>query len=189
MSRFWLLGLLLTTLCWLPIIPNEPAAYNAGIPSSEAMGPLIFYMRDVIGQLSLASLALALGGLAVHQLPQKAGVQKDNTILQRVICVLGLVYYPMVYGVGPIDPYPFGLLTAATPELPFAIFYMTLLIICLVIRQHLICLIWLISTIIAFHLKLLDSLNLWDYLLDPVSVIVSFCLIVVKSTNKVFSKK
>lgn len=72
-----------------------------------------------------------------------------------------LVFYPLSLGFSPIDPYGWG----------FEPFYLaiTLLIVAVALwvgEQRILA--WLLLALVACHqMDLLESDNLWDYLLDP----------------------
>jgi hypothetical protein len=80
--------------------------------------------------------------------------------------VAGAALYPMALGVGTFDPYSAGWHFS---WLFVILFLMTLVLIFLNNRFS-----WvLLATILACNLHLLESGNLWDYLVDPVLVIIS----------------
>jgi hypothetical protein len=80
--------------------------------------------------------------------------------------VTGAALYPMALGVGTFDPYSAGW--------HFSWLFVILLVITLVLiflnnRFSYV----LVATILAYNLHLLESGNLWDYLVDPLLVIIS----------------
>ena len=73
---------------------------------------------------------------------------------------IGLILYPLALGIGPFDPYPLGW--------EFSILFV--LIFCLTIFllfQKNFLAYGLMLAMLAFNLKLLESTNFWDYLIDP----------------------
>ena len=80
--------------------------------------------------------------------------------------IAGVILYPMALGLGGFDPYPagwgfswlFGVVCGVT--------------ILLVIMKNRFAVV-LIAAILAHNLHLLESTNLWDYLVDPFMVLVS----------------
>lgn len=82
----------------------------------------------------------------------------------------GLALYPMALGLGSFDPYEWGW--------PFSPLFV-------VIGALTVLLIWkqnrfgflLVLAAVAFQLRLLESTNYWDYLLDPVFCVVSLVVI------------
>ena len=85
----------------------------------------------------------------------------------RVFSILaGAALYPMALGAGAFDPYPAGW--------HFSWLFVILLSVTLVLlflknRFSVI----LLATILAYDLHLLESSNLWDYLVDPILVLVA----------------
>jgi len=85
--------------------------------------------------------------------------------------VAGAVLYPMAMGIGTADPYCAGW--------HFSWLFVMLLGITLVLiffnnRFSFV----LLATILAFNFHLLESRNLWDYLVDPVLVIISIAVLI-----------
>jgi len=78
----------------------------------------------------------------------------------------GLALYPLALGVGSIDPYEWGW--------RFSPLFVVIgaLTVWLVWKQNRFGLLLLLAAV-AFHLRLLESTNYWDYLLDPVYCMAS----------------
>ena len=85
----------------------------------------------------------------------------------RVFSLLaGAALYPMALGAGAFDPYPAGW--------HFSWLFVILLSVTLVLlflknRFSVV----LLATILAYDLHLLESSNLWDYLVDPILILVA----------------
>jgi hypothetical protein len=83
---------------------------------------------------------------------------------RRVACgfaiVSGLLLYPAALGFGPVDPYAWGWLV---PAMPLAVAALAAGLIACRNRFGLV----LVAALVAFDLGLLESGNLWDYLVDP----------------------
>ena len=78
----------------------------------------------------------------------------------------GATLYPMALGLGRWDPYAAGWGFSWLFVLAFC--FTSLL---LVMKNHFAAV--LVAAILAYNLRLLESTNLWDYLVDPLLVIVS----------------
>ncbi len=78
----------------------------------------------------------------------------------------GVALYPMALGVGPFDPYSAGW--------HFSWLFVSLLAITLgmIFMKNRFSIV-LLSTILAYDFHLLESGNLWDYLIDPILVLIS----------------
>ena len=79
----------------------------------------------------------------------------------------GLVLYPMALGLGGFDPYALGWGTSW-----FFVFLLIVTIVLLLMKNRFA--VVLIACILGYDLHLLESPNLWDYLVDPFFTILSF---------------
>jgi hypothetical protein len=85
----------------------------------------------------------------------------------RVFSILaGAALYPMALGVGAFDPYPAGWHFS---WLFVILLGVTLMLLFLKNRFSVV----LLATILAYDLHLLESSNLWDYLVDPILILVA----------------
>jgi hypothetical protein len=96
----------------------------------------------------------------------------------RVFSLLaGAALYPMAMGVGAFDPYGAGWHFS---WLFFLLFSITLILLFLKNRFSVV----LLATILAYNLHLLESSNLWDYLVDPILVLVAFAVLIVQAFTR-----
>jgi hypothetical protein len=79
---------------------------------------------------------------------------------------VGLVLYPMALGLGRFDPYEFGW----SFSLLFVLL-MTVTVMLLFLKNRFGVI--LVACILAYDLELLESKNLWEYLVDPFFVLIS----------------
>ncbi|MDQ1353374.1 MAG: hypothetical protein QG657_3680 [Acidobacteriota bacterium] len=81
--------------------------------------------------------------------------------------VMGLLLYPMALGLGPYDPYSLGW--------KFSLLFVLIMVltIFLLLKRTPLGIV-LMLCILAYHLRLLESPNFWDYLIDPFFVIISY---------------
>ena len=122
------------------------------------------YLRGLFNDLSITSIVLLL----IYQFKpeEPAG---ENTPVFLAIFLTGLFFYPASLGLGPLDPYAAGFIKhpygSYTPLLFTGLLFLLMV---LAFRKHydrlLLC---LVLAIVSFHAGLLESNNLWDYLLDP----------------------
>ena len=125
---------------------------------------------SVLGPLSVATI-LGIGillGLSLGVVPQ--AVRRDLLALAAVIAALGIVLYPAAIGLLPWDAYQLGFEGAALPAV--------LIVIALAAAAYglLVIPLWIAVAAIAWQARLFASLNLWDYLIDPVAWLA--CLII-----------
>ena len=116
--------------------------------------PLAAYVRGVAGDLSIVTLLLLLSSLFLNQRQAPAGFKLG-------IVVVGFAFYPFALGFTMFDPYAWGYGSIA-----FLIAVLLCAIVCVLansIREA-----WIIAfAIIAWGISWHESVNLWDYLLDP----------------------
>jgi hypothetical protein len=127
----------------------------------------VFYLRGVFGEFSLTS-TLVLVGLALCRGTGKALLPKSELIwLAGLVGLTALWFYPMSLGAGMIDPYQWGfqpklvaLAVVATGVLAW-------------LKGHNLIVAVLSLGLLGFQFGLLESNNLWDYLLDPFAAITA----------------
>jgi len=117
--------------------------------------PFAAYIRGVTGDLSILSLLLILftwSGLSVFRIA---------TITPMLIAVVAILFYPFALGLTFFDPYAWGYhssVFAGTVLLVAAIYFFT---------KHSWEAMMLSIAVIAWSVHGHESINLWDYLLDP----------------------
>jgi len=125
-------------------------------------GP-IWWLRGLTGDLSIISLCLlALALLQKLDVSAKITVgAKEKCVLMGSVAVLGLLFYPLSLGLTSFDPYSLGF---------YNIYYVAgilLLSIISFLRGYAVIATMLLLSVLAWNTQLLESVNLWDYLLDP----------------------
>jgi hypothetical protein len=130
------------------------------IPLGEANG--ITFLYSVVGPLSVASIVFCvlLLGWMLSLIPNMAW--HDVAFTAAAIVLLGLLLYPGAIGLLPWDPYRLGFHGAALP-----IVLMTIVGIAAA-TNSIIVLLWITASTAAWQLGLFHSVNLWDYVIDPV---------------------
>lgn len=120
------------------------------------------WLRSATGDLSLISLVIFSNILAQRLFGHHLlTLQSRKTLLFGIVSV-GVLFYPFALGLSTVDPYYFG----------YAPTGITLILVLFSViawfqeRRDLA--VVLLLPILAFNLKMLESTNLWDYLLDPV---------------------
>ncbi|MDR2032602.1 MAG: hypothetical protein LBP86_10225 [Azoarcus sp.] len=154
-------------LRWLAIA----ALYAAVDLASRALSPdgdaLLALAATVLGApaglFGGVSLSLAV---AVCALDRHDGVAPfapgERLWLPRLITITALLFYPPALGLGPVDPYAWGYGGAAA--LPLLVGALALAAWLGGWRTSALA---LAAALAAWRMHLLDSANLWDYLLDP----------------------
>jgi len=123
--------------------------------------PLASYLRGVVGDPSISTMLLAGTWLVSYVLGRELLDARERSAWFAAAVAAALFLYPMALGAGAFDPYALGYgsygFVTALLALTFAAWSA---------RYY-----WLVSSIVAAvaaHLAgLLESANLWDYLVDP----------------------
>jgi hypothetical protein len=123
------------------------------------------WLRSVVGDLSVLTLLLLLNIIAQRLFLLNIINNISKHALLLGIALVGVVFYPLALGLGAVDPYHLG----------YAPLWMGVLLVIASVFS------WfrglrdlamvLLLPLLAFNLRLLESANLWDYLLDPVLLI------------------
>lgn len=134
------------------------------IPVNEA--PVFYYLRGYIGDLSVtatlffSAFIIQSGWARVIYQP----VEKKQLML--LVLLGGLYLYPFALGFTQFDPYRQGY----HPQLLLSIVFLPGLYFWY--KRYYFLVFVLTSAGLCFSLRLLESNNLWDYLLDPVLMLV-----------------
>ena len=123
------------------------------------------YVRGVTGDLSMTTLVLLTTGLVGGFL---GGVEPKERRALSVLVVLGALFlYPMALGLGSFDPYRLGFVPSGLLAALFVVAVAAWL------RQFYVLLLCLLVAVSSHTLELMESPNLWDYLVDPWLVVAS----------------
>ena len=123
------------------------------------------YIRGIVADLSITTVVI-LAAACYSALSGQAVINNAERVAAGILLLSGGVFlYPMSLGWGSFDPYQYGyypgilgaLLSGLTLIALFVGFQMT--VICL------------LAGLLAYTYRLLDSANLWDYLIDPLAVV------------------
>jgi len=123
--------------------------------------PLYQYMRAVTGDLSITTKLVLI--LVLYQRGTQRIVIRDQewTIGMAAVAITGLLLYPLALGASPFDPYAYGY--SATGLVAVVLVFA---FVCAWQRRW-----WLAMalglSVVAWLPGILESDNLWDYLLDP----------------------
>ena len=120
------------------------------------------WLRGMVGDLSLTSVLLLGGALIVRVNPAMGGLwdARERASLLLFISVMALLLYPFALGWGPLDPYRSGFGS-------IGLILMLALLALWALRRGLALLSLTIAlAVTGWSFNLLESTNLWDYLLD-----------------------
>jgi len=154
-------------------------------PQGWRMTPILALISGILALLPVGGLPLArwlIGMNANFSFPLLAiafNKAWENATGSRVLdhnasmaswifgLALGLALYPMALGLGGFDPYGLGW------GLSWLFAFLAMATIVLLLMKNRFAVV-LIACILAYDLHLLESANLWDYLVDPFFVFLSF---------------
>ena len=126
------------------------------------------YIRVITGDLSMPSFIWLSAGAGQTLYNGKRARSRQERYTAMAVLLMGVCLYPSALGLSPLDAYSLGY----APVYLGPIIY--LLFACAVWLNYWIPAISLALALAAYHFKLLESNNLWDYLIDP--VILVYCL-------------
>lgn len=133
----------------------------AWIPLGAAQLPLVAYVRGISSDLSITLVVLAALGLARRLRGLRDLDPRERMALNAAVAAAALFLYPLALGWGDWDPYRAGW---GAPGMWVALLALT--VFCW--SQGLRLLPALVATaLLAWSVGLLESANLWDYLIDP----------------------
>jgi len=123
--------------------------------------PIAGYVRGVVGDPSIATMMLAGAWLASFVLGRELVDTRERSAWLLAAAAAALFLYPGALGAGAFDPYALGY-----GSYGFATALLAVTLVAWRAGRF-----WLVSSIVAavaaYLVGLLESANLWDYLVDP----------------------
>ncbi len=123
-------------------------------------GP-VWWLRGLTGDLSMLSLLL-LAAAVYQQLSGNDWLRRqERKPLEAAVVVTGLIFYPLALGYGAMDPYFWGYGNIYFVSMLLALAGVAL------IRNYRMLATFIMLALLSWNMQLLQSVNLWDYLIDP----------------------
>ena len=169
-------------LRWLAFV-RPGASLKVKVAASIIILPLVVYpftygpvwwLRGLTGDLSLTTTVLLVAAVYLKLFDKKLISTKERKLMLWSVVGLGVVFYPLALGVGQLDPYAWGY---ANVYMLGMILGLSLL---LFLRQYYVFATTLLLAVLAWNIGLLQSVNLWDYLLDPFVFFYALTMVVRK---------
>jgi len=142
------------------------ALISASVLSALAFIPIyevstVLRLKGLFADLSLTTLTLLVVWPVLRL--QKINLNNpDSAGLCTIVLLLAVTLYPMALGVGAYDPYALGFRPWALLTVIAALGVLATL------RGYLVSKTIVVVVLIGYWLRVLDSQNLWDYLIDPI---------------------
>ncbi|WP_293470873.1 hypothetical protein [Polaromonas sp.] len=131
------------------------------LPLGAAQLPLVAYVRGISSDLSITLLVLACLGLVRRLRGQGLVAARERMALHVAVAAAALFLYPMALGWGDWDPYRAGW---GAPGMLIGLLAVTIFF---WIKGLRLLPVLVALALFAWTFDLLESTNLWDYLLDP----------------------
>ena len=128
--------------------------------------PAWYAVRGIFGDSSITAVLFYIAFILQQNFSWQLCRPDELALLRRLLAVTALLLYPFALGLTGFDSYSLGY---ANPWLLAILFIMALL---LWWRTYYFLAISLTASVVAWSLQMLESVNLWDYLLDPVFVVL-----------------
>ncbi len=120
------------------------------------------WLRSVIGDLSMMGMVVFADVASRRIFSFRLVCQDVRQWVLRGIVLTGLMFYPLALGMSALDPYQWGYAPVVMGvALAGSAFWAWL-------NGARGLALLLLLPVLAYHLQLLESRNLWDYLIDPV---------------------
>lgn len=131
------------------------------LPVGAVQLPVLAFIRGVSSDLSITLVALACLGLCQRLFGLAAPAEREKTVLTAVLAAAALVLYPSALGWSNWDAYRIGWASYG--------FWASLLVLSLFCWSQGLRLVPLLAglALLAWSASLMESANLWDYLIDP----------------------
>ncbi len=169
------------TPIWLRAILSTLLFLLLFIPLSRA--PLAYYLFGHIGNPSTLTTLLLVSFISKHLWQWKSLDSRSFRVIMYGAALFGLFYYPLALGWTIYDPYRLGFhpVYLAIPLLLFSIWGW--------FSNRRGAVVFLSLSIVSYHVQLLESQNLLDYLIDPLLTIYAWIWILSKWIVSILAKK
>jgi hypothetical protein len=192
-TLLWIALVVKMTRRWLPKSVLAALAIAALIIGMVPFNDLVIgsYLFSLVSYLSVPSLLLLSAFILLSCLEQGRKLLRERwedkaqwLPVYGFFAISGVLLYPLAGGLTLFDPYRLGFEDAPFPPL-LPLYLLGWCLACVYWRWlHLLVLI--LGAIAAFYLKLLPSLNLWDYVIDPLIVFYSLFMLVKRGVCGMF---
>lgn len=135
-------------------------------PAGVAQLPLLAYIRGISSDLSITLVVLACLGLCHRLFGFRAVDQRERMAVNVAVAAAALFLYPLALGWGDWDAYRAGWGAAGTGAPVMWVALLALSVFCWLRGLRLLPVLIALA-LSGWFLGVLESTNLWDYLMDP----------------------
>ena len=125
-----------------------------------------YYVRSIFGDCSISALFFYVAIILQQNFSWQLYQENELLLLRRLVLVAALLLYPFALGLTQFDSYSPGF----TGTWLLAVLLLITLF-CWYRKYHFLAL-TLTAAVTAWSLQLLESRNLWDYLIDPALLLI-----------------
>ena len=125
-----------------------------------------YYVRGVFGDSSVIALIVYLALILQQNFSWRLFQEDELVLLRRLALAAAILLYPFALGLTQFDSYSLGYSN------PWLLTVLCIITLFCWLRTYYFLAVSITAAAIAFSLQLLESRNLWDYLLDPLFIVL-----------------
>ena len=125
-----------------------------------------YYVRGVFGDSSVTALMVYLALILQQNFSWQLFKEDELVLLRRLALAAAILLYPFALGLTQFDSYSLGYSN------PWLLTVLCIIALFCWLRKYYFLAVSITAAAIAFSLQLLESHNLWDYLLDPLFIVL-----------------
>jgi hypothetical protein len=124
-----------------------------------------YYVRSIFGDCSITALFFYTALILQQNFSWQIFQKNELVLLRRLALAAAILLYPFALGLTRFDSYSLGY-----SNLWLLVVVLIITLFCWLRKYYFLAII-ITAAVIAFALQLLESHNLWDYLIDPLFLI------------------
>mgnify|MGYP001812546376 FL=1 len=131
-----------------------------------ADNPGWYYVRGVFGDSSITGLLFYIALVMQQYFSWQLYRENELVLLRRLVLAAAILLYPFALGLTRFDSYSQGYAN------PWLLAFLFIIALFFWLKKYYFLALSITAAVFACTLQLLESLNLWDYLLDPLFVVL-----------------
>jgi uncharacterized membrane protein len=125
-----------------------------------------YYVRSVFGDCSITALFFYVALILQQHFSLQLYQENELVLLRRLVLAAAILLYPFALGLTQFDSYSPGFTG------PWLLAVLLLITLFCWYKKYYFLAVALTAGVTAWSLQLLESLNLWDYLIDPALLLI-----------------